>query len=107
MARLRDWLDLGKKTFTSISTNDVTNLYVLEWPETKKTLIAEYSEEIERDPKSLRRWLRTVSAIFYGMAKRLAPHRRVLFLVSFVFFFICLATLANNMRQPPFWVFVE
>ena len=107
MARLRDWLDLGKKTFTSISTNDVTNLYVLEWPETKKTLIAEYSEEIEKDPKSLRRWLRTVSAIFYGMAKRLAPHRRVLFLVSFVMFFVCLFTIARGMEQPPFWVFVE
>ena len=34
MARLRDWLDLGKNTISSLTTNDVTNMYSLEWPET-------------------------------------------------------------------------
>jgi sigma-B regulation protein RsbU (phosphoserine phosphatase) len=107
VAHLRDWLDLGKSTFSSLTTNDVANLYALEWPETKKRLVAEHQSDIEQDPRRFSRWVRTVSAIFYGLAKRLAPHRRVLFVISFVFFFVCLAVLANNMRHPPFWVFVE
>lgn len=107
MARLRDWLDLGRSTVSSLTTNDVANLYSLEWPETKKRLIAEHQEAIDRDPKRVRRWLRTVSAIFYGLAKRLAPHRRVLFVVSFLFFFVCLFSIAQTMRTPPFWTFVE
>jgi len=107
MALLRDWLDLGKNTVSSISTNDVTNLYSLEWPETKKMLMAEHSADIERDPRRLRRWLRTMSAIFYGLAKRLAPHRRVLFFLSFVAFFACLLSIANEMKHPPFWTFFE
>ncbi|HEX2121947.1 MAG TPA: SpoIIE family protein phosphatase, partial [Thermoanaerobaculia bacterium] len=107
MARLRDWLDLGKKTVSSISTDDVTNLYVLEWPETKKILIGEYRTSIEEDPKTIRRWARTVSAVFYGLAKRLAPHRRVLFVVSFVFFFVCMAAIAKQIDDPPLWVFAE
>jgi phosphoserine phosphatase RsbU/P len=107
VARFRDWLDLGKSTVSSLTTNDVANLYSLEWPETKKRLIAEHQEGIDRDPRRVRRWCRTVSAIFYGLAKRLAPHRRVLFVVSFVFFFVCLFSIARMMKTPPFWTFVE
>ncbi len=107
MAHLRDWWDLGKKTVTSISTNDVANLYAQEWPETRKMLIAEHSADIEQDPKRVRRWMRTVSAIFYGMAKRLAPQRRILFVVAFLAFFACLASIASQMKHPPFFVFAE
>jgi hypothetical protein len=107
MARLRDWLDLGKNTFTSISTNDVTNLYSLEWPETKKILIAEHRNSIDDDPKRIRRWLRTCSAVLYGLVKRLAPHRRLVFVFAFFFFFVCLFSLAKGMSHPPFWIFFQ
>ncbi|HEV7239897.1 MAG TPA: PP2C family protein-serine/threonine phosphatase [Thermoanaerobaculia bacterium] len=107
MARLRDWLDLGKSTFTSLTSDDVTNLYSLEWPETRKMLMAEHSASIEREPRRLRRWVRTVSAIFYGLAKRLAPHRRILFAIAFVFFFVCLLSLTSQMEQPPLWTLLE
>lgn len=107
MARLRDWLDLGKNTVTSLKGSDVTNLYVVEWPETKKMLIADHREAIDREPRRIKRWVRTMSAIMYGLAKRLAPHRRVLFAASFVAFFVCLFSLYVSMRRPPFWTFVE
>ena len=107
MARFRDWLDLGKNTVSSVTTNDVTNLYALEWPETKKILIGEQSASIEQERKRLRRWIRTVSAIFYGLAQRLAPHRRIVFALTFAGFFLCLASLFQAMEHPPFWVFVE
>ena len=107
MAHLRDWLDLGKNTVHSLKTNDVTNLYSQEWPETQKMLMAEHRESIEAEPKRIRRWVRTVSAVFYGLAKRLAPHRRILFAFSFVAFFLCLASIFHEMKTPPFWTFVE
>jgi len=107
VARLRDWLDLGKNTMTSLKGSDVTNLYVVEWPETKKMLIADHREAIDNEPRRVKRWIRTMSAIMFGLAKRLAPHRRVLFGVSFVAFFVCLFSLYVSMRRPPFWTFVE
>ena len=107
VARLRDWLDLGKNTVRSIKTNDVTNLYALEWPETQKMLMAEHRASIEAEPKRIRRWVWTVSAVFYGMAKRLAPHRRILFAFSFIAFFLCLLSIFHQMKAPPFWTFVE
>ena len=107
MARFRDWLNLGKHTVSSLSTNDVTNLYALEWPETKKILIAEHSADISEDPRRVRRWIRTVSAILYGLVKRLAPHRRLLFVFSFYLFFIGLITMTKSMKQPSFWLFTQ
>ncbi|HEX7151197.1 MAG TPA: PP2C family protein-serine/threonine phosphatase [Thermoanaerobaculia bacterium] len=107
MARLRDWLDLGKSTISSINQNDMTNVYAVEWSETKKMLIADHRAAIENDPRRLRRWLRTGSAILYGLANRLAPHRRLIFVFAFVFFFICILSLVTNVRNPPVWTFVE
>jgi hypothetical protein len=107
MARFRDWLNLGKHTVSSLSTNDVTSLYALEWPETKKILIAEHSADINEDPRRIRRWIRTGSAILYGLVKRLAPHRRLLFVFSFYLFFIGLITMTKSMKQPSFWLFAQ
>jgi sigma-B regulation protein RsbU (phosphoserine phosphatase) len=107
VALLRDWLDLGKNTVNSLKTNDVTNLYALEWPETQKMLMAEHRESIEAEPKRIKRWIRTVSAVFYGITKKLAPHRRVLFTFSFFAFFLCLVSIFHAMSHPPFWTFVE
>jgi len=107
VARFRDWLDLGKSTFTSLNTDDVANLYSQEWPETKNMLMAEHRASIEQEPTAFRRWVRSISAIFYGLAKKLAPHRRLLFAASFVAFFVCLASMLARTPDPPVWVFVE
>ncbi len=107
MARLRDWVALGKSTFTSLNSDDMTNLYSLEWPETRKMLMAEHREEIEQDRRRFRRWLRTVSAIFYGLAKKLAPHRRILFAFAFLAFFFCLASVATHAARNPVMVYAE
>jgi serine phosphatase RsbU (regulator of sigma subunit) len=107
VARLHDWIELAKSTWTSLTTSDVTNLYVVEWPETKKMLIAEHNAAIEADRGRISRWIRTTSAIFYGLTKRLAPHRRILFFGSFVVFFICLFTISNRMKDPPVWTLME
>lgn len=107
MARLSDWMDLGRNTISSITTNDVTGLYATEWPETKKMLIADHRVAIEQQKGGIRRWLRTLSAIFYGLAKRLAPHRRMLFVASQIAFFLCLFSIFTQMNEPPLWTFVE
>ncbi len=69
-------------------------------------LIAEHSAAIEREPRRLKRWARTISAIFYGLAKRLAPHRRLLFVLSFVAFFACLFGIFRSSTADS-WLFVE
>lgn len=100
MARLRDWIDLGKDTLTSIRTTDFTNIYDVEWPETRKRLTTEHRTSIDEDPRRFRRWLRTTSAILYGMARRLAPHRRVIFVIAFAMFFLSLMSIFTSIDEP-------
>jgi sigma-B regulation protein RsbU (phosphoserine phosphatase) len=107
VARFRDWLELGRNTIDSLKTSDVTNLYSNEWPETKKALIADHREVIDGEPKRFRRFVRTTSAMMFGLAKRLAPHRRVLFVLSWLAFFVCLTSIFGQMRNPPLWTFIE
>ncbi|MGZ8798281.1 MAG: PP2C family protein-serine/threonine phosphatase, partial [Thermoanaerobaculia bacterium] len=107
MARIRDWVDLGRNTLTSLRTADVANLYAREWPETRKILIADHRGSIEEDPKRVRRFFRTSSAVLFGLAKRLAPHRRALFALAWISFFLCLFSLFTRMDHPPVMLFVE
>jgi len=107
VAEIRDWVKLGKDTFSSLKTKDVTNLYALEWPETRKMLIADYQEKIDSDPRRLRRFIRTRSAMLLGLARRLAPHRRVFFLVGFVWFFLSLLDAMSYHRRFSTWPYVE
>jgi phosphoserine phosphatase RsbU/P len=90
VAIFRDWLDLGASTIRSLSTDEIANLYSRDWTETRKALLAEHENEIARDRRRLRRWLRTTSAMFHGIAKRLSPMRRIVFLIAFVWFFFAI-----------------
>ena len=107
MARARDWLDLGKSTLSSLTQTNVAGLYSQEWPETKDRLIAEHRELIDREPKRVKRYFRTVSAITFGLTKRLAPHRRVLFVLCVLSFFASLMAIFAKMNNPPLLNFFE
>ena len=108
MARVRDWVELGKDTISKLKSSDVATLYGTEWPATRKMLIAEHAGEIEREPRRIKRFVRSRSAILFGIAKRLAPLRRVIFIVAFVWFFACLFTIfAATRHRLDWWLFVE
>ena len=76
MAELHDWVELGKDTISSLKTKDVTNLYALEWPETRKMLIADYQSKIDNDPRRLRRFgahaQRACSSAWPSASRRIA-----------------------------------
>lgn len=105
VARLRDWFDLGKNTLLSLKTSDVAHFYSFEWPETKKALIADHADSIRNEPRTIRRWLRTASAVMYGVARRLAPPRRFAFLFAQLYFvFALLSLLSYYSWDVPFFI---
>ncbi len=79
MTAARDWLDLVRSTFRSVGRKDISGLYVLEWKRAKENLVADHREAIEREQRRWKRFFRTSNAVLFGLAKRLAPARRVLF----------------------------
>lgn len=99
MARFRDWIDLGKSTISSLTTNEVASLYSLEWPETKKRLIEDHRAAIDSEPRRLKRGIRTANAVLFGLVKRLAPHRRLLFAIALLAFFTAVFGLAQHQTR--------
>ncbi len=99
MPRIRDWIDLGKTTVTSVTSSDVTNLYSQEWLETQRMLTAEHGHHIESASGPIKRFIRMSSAIMYGLTKRMAPSRRIVFLASLVLFGLSFAALLNDTQS--------
>ena len=79
MPRGKDWIELVRATFRSVGREEMSGLYVREWRNAREKLTADEREEIDRERKRPKRMLRTANAILFGLSKRLAPARRVLF----------------------------
>jgi len=79
MPRGKDWIELVRATFRSVGREEISGLYVREWRHAKEKLTAEDRDEIDREPKRLKRFLKSANAVLFGLSKRLAPARRVLF----------------------------
>jgi serine phosphatase RsbU (regulator of sigma subunit) len=77
----RDWGQLLKSTFHSVGRKDLSGLYSLEWKRAKEKLLAGDRERIEGERRRFRRSLKTANGVLFGLAQRLAPARRVVFLV--------------------------
>jgi len=82
MARLRDWVELSRATLQTVHARDVADLYELEWTEARKRLLEEHQDSIERQHGRIRKFVRTCSALMYGLVKRLSPQRRILFAIA-------------------------
>ncbi|HEY3205223.1 MAG TPA: PP2C family protein-serine/threonine phosphatase [Thermoanaerobaculia bacterium] len=84
----RDWIDLLRTTFKTVGREDLSGLYSLEWKRAKEKLTAEDQDSIARETHRLRRFLKSANSVLFGLSKRLAPARRVLFLAVLAFFLL-------------------
>jgi hypothetical protein len=82
MARFHDWIELTGTTIRSVGSKGVSDLYQREWPVVRQKLLENQIGAIEREPRRWKRWARTGSALMYGLTARLAPARRLLFLIA-------------------------
>ena len=63
----------------------MSGLYVREWRHAKEKLTADDRDEIEREPKRIKRFLKSANAVLFGLSRRLAPARRVAFGAALLF----------------------
>lgn len=107
MATLRDWKRLAQSTIEGIESRQMADLYSQEWPETRRRLVAEHQELIDGERKKIKRWLRESSAILYGLTKRLAPQRRILFIIAGLVTEFSIFTVWGESRHGHlFWTYV-
>ena len=78
----RDWKNLGRETFRSVTKEDWASLWREQWRSARAHLVSEQREEIEGEPRRFKRSLRSANAVVYGLARRLQPVRRIVFVAA-------------------------
>ena len=82
----RDWKELGRETFRSVTREDVIGLWREEWRSAREQLVSQHRDEIEVEPKRWKRFIRAANAIVFGLTRRLQPVRRLVFVLAFLLF---------------------
>ncbi len=95
MPSRHDWVELLRGTFSAVGREDITGLYSHEWRRAQQMLTAEDRAPVEKECGRVRQFLRTTNSVLFGLARRLAPARRVVFLVV-------LLCLVMSMCGPEF-----
>jgi serine phosphatase RsbU (regulator of sigma subunit) len=85
MPIVRDWIAMAKETARSLRRDEVVGLYSREWKSARHQLVSEHRDEIENTRNGLKRFVRVVNAIAFGLVKRLAPPRRLVFAIAGLF----------------------
>jgi hypothetical protein len=86
MAKISDWFNLADDTLRTVRTREISNLYTVEWQEAQRMLTSDHRDALDGEPKKAKRILWTINAVMFGMAKRLAPQRRLIFIIAQVVF---------------------
>ncbi len=88
MPSRNDWSALLRSTFRDVGREDIAGLYKQEWRHAREKLTAEDHDALAREPRRWKRWFKTANSVLFGLARRLAPARRVVFLAVLACFFL-------------------
>ena len=94
-----DWKSLAKETVHSFDADEVRGMWDVDWQRARGVFLADHEAEIAAEPRRWKKGLRKTNAIVFGLAKRLAPPRRLVF--SLVLLLVILAFLES--MSGPSW----
>ena len=107
MPIVRDWVAMARETARSLKRDEVVGLYSREWKSARRQLVSEHRDEIENTRNGVKRFFRVVNAIVFGLVKRLAPPRRLVFALAGVFLlgalFEGLHTASGHHAEAEYW----
>jgi len=69
MPRGKDWIELVRSTFRAVGREEISGLYRKEWRHAREKLTAEEREEIEKEPRRVKRFLKSTNAVLFGLSK--------------------------------------
>jgi serine phosphatase RsbU (regulator of sigma subunit) len=97
-----DWKKLARETAHAFDPDDVHGMWSVDWRRAREAFFEDHRARIEAEPRRFRRWLLQANAVLYGLARRLAPPRRLVFALALVL--VVLALLENTFgeRQSGF-----
>ena len=107
MAMMRDWFRMARETVHAIGRHDVVELYSREWKSARQQLISEHRGEIEGTRNGVKRFVRVVNAVAFGLVKRLAPTRRLVLAIAGIFIALAvgegLQMASGHRTEAEYW----
>jgi len=95
-----DWKSLAKETIHSFDAAEVRGMWDVDFRRAAGVLLADHEDGIAAERRRWRRALRRANAIVFGLAKRLAPPRRLVFALALLL--TLLAFVESSSGGPPF-----
>jgi serine phosphatase RsbU (regulator of sigma subunit) len=77
-----DWKSLAKETAHSFDADEVRGMWDVDFRRATKVFLADHEDEIAAERRGWKKALRKTNAIVFGLAKRLAPPRRLVFALA-------------------------
>ena len=77
-----DWKSLAKETAHSFDADEVRGMWDVDFRRATRVFLTDHEDEIAAEPRRWKRALRKTNAIVFGLAKRLAPPRRLVFALA-------------------------
>jgi serine phosphatase RsbU (regulator of sigma subunit) len=79
-----DWKKLARETTHSFDPDEVLGMWSVDWRRARESFFEDYRSEIEAEPRRFRRGILKANAVVYGLTRRLAPPRRIVFASALV-----------------------
>jgi sigma-B regulation protein RsbU (phosphoserine phosphatase) len=79
-----DWKSLAKETAHSFDADEVRGMWDVDFRRATQVFLADHADEIAAEHRAWKRALRQTNAVVFGLAKRLAPPRRLVFALALV-----------------------
>ena len=79
-----DWKKLARETTRSFDPDEVLGMWSVDWRKAREAFFEDYRSEIEGEPRRFRRGLLKANAVVYGLTRRLAPPRRIVFAAALI-----------------------
>lgn len=96
-----EWRDLVRETVRSFDSDEVRGMWSVDWRRAREAFFEDHRSEIEAEPRRFRRGLLKANAVVLGLARRLAPPRRIVF--AFVLVLVVLAIVEHAVADVPGW----
>jgi hypothetical protein len=77
-----DWKSLAKETAHSFDADEVRGMWDVDFRRATRVFLTDHEDEIAAEPRRWKRALGKTNAIVFGLAKRLAPPRRLVFALA-------------------------
>lgn len=86
-----EWKKLARETAHSFDPDEVHGMWAVDWRRAREAFFEDRRREIEAEPRRFRRWLLQADSVVYGLTRRLAPPRRIVFALALVLVLLAVA----------------